>query len=293
MNGKSPEKSKQDTLDSATRMAHARAVAGIPFAKEIWQAMDNEYSQQKDTFPDKAEDISEAHWELIAVYEARYRTSTNMLMDSGVSQVLELASGMSPRGLDFCTADSDTTYVEMDLPEQVEHKRRVLEKIMGEKGIPENLHILGGDATSKDDFSKALACFDKTKPIAILFEGLLVWLKAKQRGLVMENVKNALAQFGGACITSDIALAPGQNAEYTAYKNQRYGDTAHQIFVNKPSPQIIYEQCLNGFSCELRPWAETIPELGATKLGKINPQQFINDFNVDRLRTGKLELQFD
>lgn len=98
------------------------------------------------------------------MYEARYRTSTNMLMD---------------------------------LPEQVGQKLRVLEKVMGEKGIPENLHVLGGDATSKDDFNNALKCFDKTKPIVIMFEGLLVWLKTKQRGHVMENVKNALTQFGG------------------------------------------------------------------------------------------------
>lgn len=293
MSEKALEKSKQDTIDSATRMAHARAVVGIPFAKEIWQTMDNEYAGRKDIFPDNPNDITAQHWEIIAMYEARYRTSTNMLMDSGVSQILELASGMSPRGIDFCMADPNTTYVEMDLPEQVGQKLRVLEKVMGEKGIPGNLHVLGGDATSKDDFNNALKCFDMTKPIVIMFEGLLVWLKTKQRGQVMENVKNALTQFGGACITSDIAIVPGQNAEYTACKNQRYGDTAHQIFVNKPSPQIIYEQMLNGFACELRPWDKTVPELGATKLGKIDPSKVIDTFDLDKLRTGKLELQLD
>src|SRR6185436_5762792 len=50
------------------------------------------------------------------MFEARYKSITQLIRTSGASQVLELACGYSLRGLDL-TRDSSLSYVETDLPD--------------------------------------------------------------------------------------------------------------------------------------------------------------------------------
>src|SRR6478736_5747514 len=50
-----------------------------------------------------------------AMFEARYKSITQLIRECGASQVLELACGYSLRGLDLTRASS-LCYVETDLP---------------------------------------------------------------------------------------------------------------------------------------------------------------------------------
>src|SRR6476646_5666297 len=59
------------------------------------------------------------------MFEARYKSLTQLILQSGASQVLELASGYSLRGLDLTRSDA-IRYVETDLPDVVEAKLRLL-----------------------------------------------------------------------------------------------------------------------------------------------------------------------
>lgn len=49
-----------------------------------------------------------------------------LIREAGVSQVLEIASGMSPRGYRFRRRFPDLTYVETDIPKMAQRKRREL-----------------------------------------------------------------------------------------------------------------------------------------------------------------------
>ena len=56
----------------------------------------------------------------------------------GVTQVIEVAAGLSPRGWRFSRRyGSGLTYVEADLPDMAERKRRALERI----GAPDHLRV--------------------------------------------------------------------------------------------------------------------------------------------------------
>src|SRR5881392_1797286 len=55
------------------------------------------------------------------MFEARYKSITELIRKSGASQVLELASGYSLRGLDLTRSDA-IGYVETDLPDVVATK---------------------------------------------------------------------------------------------------------------------------------------------------------------------------
>src|SRR5689334_10206132 len=55
------------------------------------------------------------------MFEARYKSITQLIRSSGATQVLELACGYSLRGLDL--ARDGLTYVEADLPGVIATKR--------------------------------------------------------------------------------------------------------------------------------------------------------------------------
>src|SRR6185295_20425960 len=68
------------------------------------------------------------------MFEARYKSITQLIRKSGASQILELASGYSLRGLDL-TLTRSIRYVEADLPEVIETKRALLEELRQQHGV--------------------------------------------------------------------------------------------------------------------------------------------------------------
>src|SRR5690348_4412635 len=68
------------------------------------------------------------------MFEARYKSITELIRKSGAAQVLELASGYSLRGLDL-TLSRPLRYVEVDLPEVIATKRALLEELRQNHGV--------------------------------------------------------------------------------------------------------------------------------------------------------------
>jgi len=86
-----------------------------------------------------------------------------------VTQVLEVASGLSPRGWRFTEAHPDLVYVEADLPDMAAEKREALGRI----GRPPTHRVIDFDALSDD---MPLEEFDTSGGLAIITEGLLSYL---------------------------------------------------------------------------------------------------------------------
>lgn len=57
--------------------------------------------------------------------EVRYRLGN--LLTKGASQVLDIAAGLTPRGLTMTTENQNCTYVELDLPIIIKMKKRICE----------------------------------------------------------------------------------------------------------------------------------------------------------------------
>jgi O-methyltransferase involved in polyketide biosynthesis len=104
--------------------AYYRQFSDIPFAAEVakrvgadeaFERILREHGLERDKLTFYA-----------PMFEARYKSITQVILQSGASQVLELASGYSLRGLDL-TRHHQLWYVETDLPERV----RLREAIMG------------------------------------------------------------------------------------------------------------------------------------------------------------------
>ena len=154
---------------------------------------------------------------------ARHRAIDALLSSSieehGVSQVVEVASGLSPRGWRFMNRYSDRlTYVEADLPDMAERKRAALERI---GSLSESHRVQALDAL-RDDGPGSLAELatelDPAQGLAIITEGLLGYLDTDSVLGVWDRFARTLHGFAGGRYISDLHLGDVQTTAIRAFR---------------------------------------------------------------------------
>jgi O-methyltransferase involved in polyketide biosynthesis len=142
---------------------------------------------------------------------ARHRALDSLLEraieEEGVSQVVEVACGMSPRGWRFCDRYGDRlTYVEADLPAMALRKRRALERI----GPASPTHrVVELDALAKDgptSLAEIVAPLDRGRGLAIVTEGLLSYFPLPQVLDLWRRIAVLLGEFPANRYLSDLHL---------------------------------------------------------------------------------------
>ncbi len=155
---------------------------------------------------------------------ARHRLIDHLLeeaIDAGrVSQVLEIACGMSPRGWRFAGRHRDAiTYVEADLPAMAERKREALERA---GSLSDHHRVVGIDAlTDSGDHSIAAvtAGLDRSAGLVVITEGLISYLNRDGLLGLWRRTAAALGEFADGFYLSDIHLGeenPGLATEIFA-----------------------------------------------------------------------------
>lgn len=169
--------------------SYPRTFTDIPYEKEIYQWL------QKNC---KNNDVK-LNKLLAPEIEARYKLTNKILDDLNIEQVVEIASGYSSRGIIY--AQKGYEYIEMDLEEVAKNKVKLLNDIAS---IPNNLHIISGNALNYADFEKCSEFLDKNKEVAIINEGLLRYLTFEEKEIVAKNIYNVLKKHNGVWITCDV-----------------------------------------------------------------------------------------
>ena len=105
---------------------------------------------------------------------ARHRIIDHLLHEAittgEVTQVVELACGMSPRGLGFTERYRDLVYVEVDLPQMAAHKRAALDAVR----LPHPRHrVEEADVMTGVQLSRIFSSLDRNRGVAVVTEGLL------------------------------------------------------------------------------------------------------------------------
>jgi O-methyltransferase involved in polyketide biosynthesis len=133
--------------------------------------------------------------------------------EHGVTQVIEIASGLSPRGWRFTERYGDRlTYIETDLPEMVERKRRALER-MGARH-----RVVEVDALAEDDLPALAAGLEHGRGLAIITEGLLGYLPTDDVTALWRRFATVLDGFASGRYISDLHLAGVQTPEVRAFR---------------------------------------------------------------------------
>jgi O-methyltransferase involved in polyketide biosynthesis len=143
---------------------------------------------------------------------ARHRAIDALLeraIESGeVSQVIEVAAGLSPRGWRFTRRYGDRlVYVEADLPGMAGRKRAALERI---GSLSERHRVNAVDVLRDDDGPGSLAAvareLDRGRGLAVVTEGLLGYLPTDAVTAIWRRFATTLSGFSAGRYISDLHL---------------------------------------------------------------------------------------
>ena len=193
---------KQQTNDfdkiilTAFMVSLARQFTDIPYAKELAQLIEMQGLVKLSQPQNQDKSVL-----LTARVEARYKTINQVIAQYQITQVLELASGLLPRGL-LMSNNPNITFIESDLPQMIRCKQQLIQQLVGERP---NLHFIEIDATSRpSEFWKSTSLLKAGQPVMILCEGLLTHLTLVEKQLVCANIRDMLHSYGGVWITPDF-----------------------------------------------------------------------------------------
>jgi O-methyltransferase involved in polyketide biosynthesis len=149
---------------------------------------------------------------------------------NGVTQVIEIAAGMSARGWRFANRYGDAiTYVEADLPAMAARKRRALQRI----GTLSDAHRVAEIDARRDDGPDSLAelaaSLDAEAGLAVVTEGLLGYLSTDAVLALWRRIAVALAPFGSGRYVSDLHLGSVQTPVVRVFRRLLAGFVRGQV----------------------------------------------------------------
>ena len=199
---------------TAKLVAYFRQFSDIPFAQDVAGFVRAEEALQeiaglmesKDDDPIKLQETADQVKIYAPLLESRYKSIVQVILKTGIQQVLELASGYSLRGLAM-SQDKAISYVESDLAGVNDEKYKLVEALKAKYDLIDfgNHRIVTANALERSDLVAATAHLKHDQPLVVVNEGLLLYLTAEERATVAGNVRYLLGQFsGGAWITPDF-----------------------------------------------------------------------------------------
>ncbi|KYC35053.1 hypothetical protein WA1_09975 [Scytonema hofmannii PCC 7110] len=185
---------------TAFMVSLAREFTDIPYAGELAKLV--EAQRFIELYLPQNQDKSVL---LTARVEARYKAINQVMAQYQITQILELASGLLPRGMNL-SCDPNITFIETDLPAMIRCKQQLVQQLIGERP---NLHFVEIDATSSPShFLKSTVHLKAEQPVMLLCEGLLTHLTLSEKQQVCTNVREMLHAYGGVWITPDFIDTP-------------------------------------------------------------------------------------
>jgi O-methyltransferase involved in polyketide biosynthesis len=182
---------------TALLVAYLRALSGIPYCREIALHCDAEQVTREFMGGDFGMiEMFRAHVEL------RFKALSQAIEAQVPSHVLELASGVAPRGL-IMSEDPKCTYVETDLCGMLHQKKLIVESMI-ELSERSNYLLKPLDATSADCFENISGLFNHNK-LVVANEGLLMYLSLNRKTAVAQSIYRLLRLRGGVWLTPDIS----------------------------------------------------------------------------------------
>jgi O-methyltransferase involved in polyketide biosynthesis len=156
---------------------------------------------------------------LLARHQAIDALLERAIEQHGITQVVEVAAGLSPRGWRFAKRYGDRiAYYEADLPAMAARKRRALER-MG--SLSDRHQVRDLDAlrdTGPDSLAALAAELDPGTGLAIITEGLLGYLAPGDVAALWRRFAEVLSRFPAGRYISDLHLGSAQTVQVRAFR---------------------------------------------------------------------------
>lgn len=208
--------------------------------------------------------VSPNRYSQLAYVEGRYCSTSDALSRVGACHILEIASGLSPRGLCF---DNGRVYVESDLPDIISQKKEIALQL-GAK----HLHF---KALNPFDLESLLSVGreffqDSDLPIAIVHEGFLGYFQDSgkySKRTAIRNFRIFLQEFSpnGAYITPDLTFRKKKSPALKLLgflASSIYRIRLYPFEDDKAALTLLKEE---GFSAEFLPNSHLIQNLSCLK----------------------------
>jgi O-methyltransferase involved in polyketide biosynthesis len=186
------EKDFTSISPTARALTQLKAFTKIPFAGETAQLIE---ASDRDFFG------------RIIHFENRYWTIEKLMESSAAKNVLELSSGYSFRGLDYCLR-GNYHFIDTDLPEVINSKQAILSELLNEQRKTEmkgTLELLPLNVMNREEFFSITNRFSSGE-LMVVNEGLLIYLNEEEKKQLCACIHEVLKKRGGCWITGDIYL---------------------------------------------------------------------------------------
>lgn len=129
---------------------------------------------------------------------------TRAIREQGVTQIVEIACGLSPRGVRLCAEFPDLQYIEADLPEMAAHKRELLSThgMLSRRHRVVSINIL--DETGAHALSTVFASLDQHQKTLVITEGLVNYFALEVITPFWQRLATALTRFPAGAYVTDL-----------------------------------------------------------------------------------------
>jgi O-methyltransferase involved in polyketide biosynthesis len=143
-----------------------------------------------------------------SVLLARHRVIDHILQEAikagRVGQIVEIAAGLSPRGLRMRRRYPQVTYVEGDLPEMIANKRKLIGDQLSEGHRLVTVNALADEGP--DSLAALADTLDTSKGVAVITEGLLPYFDGPTGSDIWRRIHDFLQRFSQGLYLSDYYL---------------------------------------------------------------------------------------
>jgi O-methyltransferase involved in polyketide biosynthesis len=262
---------------TAKFVAYLRTFTDIPFAKEI-----ADESAAERTYQQLAGESKESLIRLSPYWEARYKATDRIITQRGITQILEVAAGLSPRGLAM-TENRDVVYVVTDLPEILDQEKAIAEAILARLNSSRpNLHFETANALDRESLLMASTVFGSDRPVAIVTEGLLPYLNREEKTVLADNIHELFSRYRGVWVTSDVHTKQYREATYRLADGKELrqrqnriarstgSDLESNLFDDENDLRRYFDKA--GFEIEEYQYSNMIQDLSSPRLLNLNQE---------------------
>ncbi|MFH1376637.1 MAG: hypothetical protein ABIH25_03285 [Candidatus Woesearchaeota archaeon] len=210
---------------TAVFCARMRAKQKLPFSKEIVNLIDTKFKDWIEDLPDYGNTLNSKS-DFIPFIEGRYYSLNDSLSNMNDAFIVEIASGLSPRSLEFLNK-KNIIYLETELKGLIDLKEKILNEIITQKKLDaRNLFFMDINPLDKKEMDKIGKLYleeGKNKKLVIIHEGLLMYFDKNEKKMFRDNIKYLFGTYSkeGLWLTSDFSRIKKKKDEILGKENIR------------------------------------------------------------------------
>ena len=192
---------------------------------------------------------------LLARHRAIDRVLERAIETHGITQVVEIAAGLSARGWRVASRYPELTYIEADLPDMAARKRRSLARMNGTSPRHRIVNLDALKDSGPDSLPSVADALDPGTGLAVITDGLLGYLPTDEVNGIWERVARTLRRFTAGRYISDIHLSSLQTVEVRAFRVMLSAFVRGRVYLHFSDPgEVVDALTAAGFArAEVRP----------------------------------------